>query len=74
MDKKLNFDDLKILANDVNISCKQLKKEWKDIDTDDVQQLVDQIYQTKVERHLTRNFSTVVEKLEIKHMLEEMYK
>lgn len=74
MDKKLNFDDLKILANDVNISCKQLKNEWKDIDTDDVQQLVDQIYQTKVERHLTRHPSTVVEKFEIKHMLEEMYK
>lgn len=70
MDKKLNFDDLKILTDSYN----QLKNEWKTKSEDDVQQLVDQIYQTKVDRHLVRHPSTVVEKFEIKHMLEEMYK
>ena len=74
MNKKLNFDDLKILANDVNISYNQLKNEWKTKSEDDVQQLVDQIYKTKVERHLTRHPSTAVEKSEIRSMLEEMYK
>lgn len=65
--EKFNFDELRILAKDIDISYK-LKSE------DDVQQLVDQIYQTKVDRHLVRHPSTVVEKFEIKHMLEEMYK
>jgi len=74
MDKKLNFDDLKILANDVNISYKQLRKEMKTKNDDDVQQLVDQIYKTKVEHHLVRCPSTAVEKSEIRHMLEEMHK
>ena len=65
--EKFNFDELRILDKDIDISYK-LKSE------DDVQQLVDQIYQTKVDRHLVRHPSTVVEKFEIKHMLEEMYK
>lgn len=74
MSKKFNFDDLRILAKEVNTGYNKLKNEWKTKSEDDVQQLVDQIYQTKVDCHLVRHHSTVVEKFEIKHMLEEMYK
>ena len=74
MKNKFIFDDLKILAKDINVSYNKLKNEWKTKSEDDVQQLVDKIYQTKVEGCLTRHPSTVVEKFEIKHMLEEMHK
>ena len=73
MSKKFNFDDLSIsLAKDMNNGFNKMKNEWKMKSDDEKEEIVERIYQTKVEHHLVRCPSTAVEKSEIRHMLEEI--
>lgn len=69
-----NFDDIKNLVEEMVDGFNKLKNEWKMKNDDEKEKIVDQIYKTKVEHHLVRCPSTAVEKSEIRHMLEEMYK
>lgn len=72
-----NFDDIKNLVEEMvdsfSKSFIELKNEWKMKNDDEKKEIVERIYQTKVDRRHAISFS-VAEKAKIRHMLEDMNK
>ena len=71
---KNNFDYIRNLVEEIDDGFNKLKNEWKMKTDDEKSEIVERIYQTKVDHRLVESFSTVAEKATIRHMLEDMYK
>lgn len=69
-----NFDDIKNLVEEMVDGFNLLKDEWKMKNDDEKEEIVESIYQTKVNRRRRAMSFPVAEKAEIRYKLEEMFK
>lgn len=69
-----NFDDIKNLVESSVDGFNKLKNEWKMKNDDEKEEIVECIYQTKLNRRRRAMCFPVAEKAEIRYKLEEMFK
>lgn len=69
-----NFDDIKNLVEEMVDGFNKLKNEWKMKSDDEKREIIERIYQTKVECRNVKTPSQLLEKAEIAYMLKNMYK